>query len=298
MQKFMNTTFMRSRERDITHALFMLPNLILYTVFSVFPIFVGIYYSFTNWTGIHREFKFTGLANYLKMFSDSRFRRAITFNLNYVILLTISIILLSIILGLLLNQNIKARSFFRSAYFFPSVIGMISAGLIFNQLFGNALTAAGEFLNIELLKGNILASPSLAIFGVLFVNVWQGVAIPTVLVLAGLQTIPDELLESAWMDGASRIRIFRHITIPFLLPTISMILVIVLKEGLMVYDYVLTLTSGGPAGRTESITMLIMKEGFFEQKFSYAISQAIFISLVIIGFSLIQIEAVNKKKVY
>ncbi len=285
-------------ERNITHALFILPNLALYLVFTIFPIFVGLYYSFTNWNGIRQEFEFIGIDNYTRMFTDPRFIRAMSFNIRYAALLIICITVLSIVLGILLNQNLKAKSFFRSAYFFPSVIGMLSTGLIFNQIFGQGLPVIGEVLNIEALQQNILARPESAIFGVLFVNVWQGVAIPTVLVLAGLQTIPLELLESASLDGASKWHIFKKITIPFLMPIISIILVMVLKEGLMVYDYILALTEGGPAGSTESLTMLIMKQGFDEQKFSYAIAQAIFVSAVIIIISVFQLEATNKRRVY
>lgn len=285
-------------EREITHFLFVLPNLLLYMIFTIFPIFVGLYYSFTDWNGIKKDFEFIGLENYIEMFSDSRFIRAVSFNLRYVVLLIICIVVISVALGLLLNQQFKGRSFYRSAYFFPAVVGMLSCGLIFNQLYGQGLPLIGNILGIEALQTNILANPDLALFGILFVNVWQGVAIPTVLVLAGLQTIPGELVESAELDGASRPQIFKSITIPFLLPTISILLVMVLKEGLMIYDYILALTDGGPAGSTESLTMLIMKQAFDEQKFSYAIAQAIFIAVVIIFISVIQLEATNRKKVY
>ena len=135
-------------------------------------------------------------------------------------------------------------------------------------------------------------------YGILITHIWQGVAIPTVLVIAGLQTVPEELKEAAALDGASAFQVFRYITIPFLLPVISMILVLVLKDGLMVYDYVLALTTGGPAGATESITMLLFKQGFEELKFSYAISQAITVAIVIIAVSILQISLTNRKKVY
>jgi raffinose/stachyose/melibiose transport system permease protein len=298
MKKKQKSILNDNLERNVTHALFILPNFVLYSVFSVFPIFYGIYYSLTNWNGIRRNFQFVGIANYVKMFGDSRFLRAIRFNSGYVCMLILCIVVLSVVLGVLLSRGIRARSFFRSAYFFPSIIGLITAGLIFNQIFGHGLPAIGRFLGIPALSKNILADPNIAVFGILFVNVWQGVAIPTILVMAALQTVPGELVESASIDGASAAQVFLHITVPFLLPAISIIIVMVLKEGLMIYDYILALTSGGPAGRTESITMLIMKEGFDESKFSYAIAQAVFLAVVIIIISLLQIEATNKRRVY
>lgn len=285
-------------ERDVTHALFIMPSLLLYMLFSVIPILIGVYYSMTNWNGITRAYKFIGLRNYVKMLGDARFLRAVSFNSRYVIMYMLCLLVLCVALGLLLNQKVRWRGFFRSAYFFPAVIGMLSCGLIFRQIFGYGFATLGDLLGVEALKSNILADPDLAIFGVLFVNLWQGLAIPTVLILAGLQTIPMELNESASLDGASGAQIFRHITMPFLLPTISMILVLALKEGLMIYDYILALTDGGPAGRTESLTMLIMKLGFNEQKFSLAIAESILLAIVIIMVSVVQINITNRKKVY
>lgn len=285
-------------DRELTHALFVAPNFILYTLFSVFPIFVGLFYSFTNWDGIKRSYKMVGLRNYQRMFKDSRFLRAVSFNSSYVVMYVVLLVLLAVTLGLLLNQKIRARAFFRSAYFFPAVIGMLSCGMIFRQIFGYGLPSVGEAMGIDWLKTNILIDPDKAKFGILFVNLWQGVCIPTVLVLAGLQTIPGELIESAQLDGADSVKVFRHITLPFLLPTLSMILVLALKESLMIYDYILALTDGGPAGRTESVTMLIMKHAFTELKFSTGVAEAIVLAAVIITISVIQIYLTNRKKVY
>ena len=285
-------------DREVTHALFVMPNFILYTLFSVFPIFVGLYYSFTNWDGIKRKYKMVGLRNYERMFKDARFLRAVNFNSTYVIMYVVLLVLLAVVLGLLLNQKVRARGFFRSAYFFPAVIGMLSCGMIFRQIFGYGLPSVGEALGIDWLKTNILIDPSKAKFGILFVNLWQGACIPTVLILAGLQTIPGELIESAQLDGANRRQVFRHITFPFLIPTISMILVLALKESLMIYDYILALTDGGPAGRTESVTMLIMKHAFTELKFSMGVAEAIVLAVVIITISVFQIYLTNRKKVY
>lgn len=127
---------------------------------------------------------------------------------------------------------------------------------------------------------------------------WQGVVLPTVLLTAGLQTVPQELTEAAYIDGATRWQAFRTITIPFLLPILSVVLVLVLKDGLMLYDYVYALTSGGPGGATESITMLVYKQGFQEMKFSYALAEAVAIAAVMIGISILQTALAERKKVY
>lgn len=286
------------RERNRTHLLLVLPDVILYTVFSVFPILLGIYYSFTDWDGIRKSYQFIGLRNYIKMFTDKRFLNSVSFNVWYTILLVIVVTVLSVILGILLNQKIKGQSFFRSLYFFPAVISLLTGGLIFNQIFGRGIPFLGEALGVEFLQKNILASKTLAVYGVLFVNVWQGVAIPTVLVMSGLQTVPHELVEAASLDGATKWQIFRYLTMPFLRPTISMIIILNLKSGLMLYDYVVALTSGGPARATESLTLLIYTQAFDEMKFSYSIAESIVVSGIIILNSVLQIRNSNRKKVY
>ena len=286
------------RERNRTHLLLVLPDVILYTVFSVFPILLGIYYSFTDWDGIRKSYQFIGLRNYIKMFTDKRFLNSVSFNVWYTILLVIVVTVLSVILGILLNQKIKGQSFFRSLYFFPAVISLLTGGLIFNQIFGRGIPFLGEALGVEFLQKNILASKTLAVYGVLFVNVWQGVAIPTVLVMSGLQTVPHELVEAASLDGATKWQIFRYLTMPFLRPTISMIIILNLKSGLMLYDYVVALTSGGPARATESLTLLIYTQAFDEMKFSYSIAESIVVSGIIILISVLQIRNSNSKKVY
>lgn len=286
------------RERNITHLLFVNPNLVLYCMFTVLPLFIGVFYSLTNWNGISNDYDFIGLNNYISAFQDDRFTSAIRFNVIYAIMLMACVTVLSIILGLLLNAPIKGRSFFRTLYFFPSVVGMISIGLIFNQIFLKGIPQIAEALGIASLQTSILSSPKTAIFGILITNVWKSVALPTVMVISALQTIPGEIVESAQLDGANRWQEFRYITLPFVLPIVSVILVLTLKEGLMIYDYIVALTNGGPAGATESITMILYRQGFEEMKFSYSISQAIIVSVIIIVISFIQMKFTRGNSVY
>ena len=289
---------MLTRERRITHALFVLPGLLLYCFQTVVPVVLGVFYSTTNWNGVAKNYSFIGLQNYSRALTDIRFRRSMDFSIRYTILLVLCVVVLSLIAGLLLNTKIRGRTFFRAVFFFPAVISMITIGLIFSQFYSRGMSSLGEMLGIAWMKKSILSSPKTAIYGVLIANVWKSVSIPAVLVLAGLQSIPEDIVESARLDGATSMQLFRHITVPFLLPIISVILVLTLKEGLMVYDYVMALTGGGPAGSTESITMMIYRLGFEEMKFSYSIALSILVSIVIGAVSIIQIGLSMKKQIY
>ncbi len=286
-----------TRERITTYGLFCLPGFVAYCVFLIFPILMGIYYSFMDWNGISKSYNFIGFANYAKLFTDKKFGEALLFNFRYTIMLIIGVVVISVVLALLLNKEFKGRSFFRTLYFLPAVLSMITVSLVFKQVFFYVLPAIGKALGIEALSTNILASKQNAIYGVLFVHLWQGVALPTLLFLAGLQTIPTELYEAASIDGANGWQQFKHITVAYLIPTLSVVLVLLVKQGLMVFDYVKSMTAGGPGTATQTIALLIYNNGFERNRYSYSIAQAIATGLIIGVISAIQIQASNRKKV-
>lgn len=286
-----------TRERITTYGLFCLPGFIAYCVFLIFPILMGIYYSFMDWNGISKGYNFIGFANYAKLFTDKKFGEALLFNFRYSIMLIIGVVVISVVLALLLNKEFKGRSFFRTLYFLPAVLSMITVSLVFKQVFFYVLPAIGKALGIEALSTNILASKQNAIYGVLFVHLWQGVALPTLLFLAGLQTIPTELYEAAAIDGANGWQQFKHITVAYLIPTLSVVLVLLVKQGLMVFDYVKSMTAGGPGTATQTIALLIYNNGFERNRYSYSIAQAIATGVIIALISAIQIQASNRKKV-
>lgn len=294
----MNFRSKKNRERNITHFLYVLPNLILYSLLSIVPIGLGLYYSFTDWNGIGKSYKIVGFSNYVKILKDKRFRKAVAFNLRYAAMLIVCVMLLSVILALLMDMKIKGQNVFRAVYFFPACVSMLTIGLIFNYIFFQGIPGLGEYFGVEALKKNILSGRSTAIYGILATNVWKSVAIPTVLVISALQTIPAEILEAATVDGANGKQRFYYITLRYILPILSIIFVLVLKEGLMIYDYIMALTTGGPAGATESITLSIYRIGFEDMKFGYAISQAMIVAFIIAMVSIAQIKFTDKRKIY
>lgn len=288
----------RINEKSITMFLFSVPATILYLIFFIYPVGAGIYYSLTNWNGLTNNFKYIGLKNYVNALKSNRFQKAILFNFKYTILLVIFVVGLSLILALILNSDIKGKGFFRGIYFFPAVVSMLTVGLIFNEIFFEVFPKIGQLLHIELLSRSILSNSKTAIYGVLITNVWQGIAMPTVLLLAGLQNVPQELMESAKLDGANAWELFKYITFPFLLPVLTVVMVLIIKDGLTIYDYIVALTNGGPGGATESSALLIYNHGFKEVNFSYGIAEAVIVTIVICAISFIQIATSNKKNVY
>lgn len=285
-------------EREVTFAIFVIPGLILYIMYYIVPMVTGFYYSMTDWTGITAHANFIGFENYRNLWSDRGFRQSLFFNMWYAAALVVIIMCLSTVLALCLNAKIKAMTFFRGALFFPAVLSMVTVGMIFGEIYTRAIPTAARALDIGFLQISLLSSMQTAPFAVLFVHIWQGIAIPTVLLLAGLQTIPEEIIESAELDGAGKWKKFVHIIIPFLLPVLSVVMVLTLRSGLTMFDYAMVITGGGPAGATRTLTMNIYNLGFEQLRFGYAIAQATVVSIILVFISFIQISFTQKKKVY
>ncbi len=289
----------KTREKTLTCFLFTLPALVLYTMFLVFPVSQGFIYSFMDWSGLSKPHDFVGLKNYTMLFTDSRIINSFLFTFRYALILVIAILLFATTLALILHQVIKGkqRTFFRSVFFFPAVLSAITVGMTWNEIFYRVIPAIGSSLGIERLSVNILGDPKLAIYGLLIIHIWQGLAIPFVLILSGLQNIPVELYEAASIDGASPFQAFYRITIPFLLPVMNVVFVLVLKSGIMVYDYISATTGGGPANSTESIAVLIYQLSYRSLKMSYALSLSIVALCVIILVSVLQMKASSRVEV-
>jgi raffinose/stachyose/melibiose transport system permease protein len=287
----------RNGAARLTYFLFSLPALVLYTFIWGYNFIWGFVYSTTNWDGLGKNWKFVGFANYAKALRSPRFWDALGFTMTYAALLLITVIAISLALALVLRTKKKFTNFFRSIFFFPAMISLVTASLIFDKIYYYGLPAIGQAIGLEFLEKNLLSSPGTALLGILIVNLWQGCAIPTILLIAGLQSIPQDLHESAAIDGASSFQRFTAITIPYLLPVISVVFVLTLKAGITVFDYIFVLTEGGPAGTTNSVSMLIYNDGFGAFKFGYANAEAFLLFALIAIISLVQIRLSRDKEV-
>ncbi len=286
----------KSLSRNALFFLFTFPAVVLYVLFIVYPMLSGIYYSLTDWNGIAKSYDFVGVQNYAAVFSDKTDRAVIGRTFLYTLLLVIICTSLSVFLAILLNRKMRGRSFFRSVYFFPAVLSSVTIGLIFNQIYSNLLPELGKAMGVEVLSKSLLGNSSTAMWAILFINVWQGTAMPTVLALSGLQTISGDIIESARMDGANDWQTLKKITLPLLLPTISIIVILNARSGLMVFDYIKATTDGGPGFATTSIAYMIYKHAFTDMKFAYSSAESTLCFLLITIIAIIQIRVTREKE--
>lgn len=284
-------------QRNHVLFLFTLPILIMYFVFFIIPLLMGMKNSFTDWSGTSPDYNFIGLKNYIDIFQDERFRNALIFNFKYTILLTVGTVIISLLIAIILNQKIKGRGFFRSVYFLPAILSLVTVGLIWNELFYRVVPMIGEATGWKLFESSWLGRPKLAMYAILVVNLWQGCATPIVLILAGLQSISKDLYEAASIDGANAWQKFRAITIPYLIPVLNIVIVTSVKSGLTVFDYIKAMTDGGPMQSTESVGILIYNHAMQEGKFGYSVAESMILFILIALVSVLTMRLTSNKKV-
>ena len=266
-----------------------LPALLLYSFFYIYSVVLGFYYSMTDWDGLSRKFNFVWFENYGKILKNKAFFNSVTVTFRYAILMVVFTIVIGVLLAVALNSVKRCKTFFKSVYFFPAMISSVAVALIWDQVFIRALPNLAPLFGLENIASP-LGNKQWALYAVLFVNLWQSLAMPTVIFIAGMQSIPDELYESAVIDGASMFDQFRFVTLPYLVPTITVNAILTLKGGITSFDYAKALTGGGPARSTMLIGIKIYIDAFGDTpKFSIANTESVLLFLVIALLSIVQL---------
>lgn len=282
-------------ERKRTFLLITVPILALFICFNTIPLIRGVIYSFTNFKGFGK-YNWVGFQNYIDLFSDARVGKSYWFTFKLAIVSTVVTNVLSLILALGLNSKIKAKSFFRGAYFLPNILGALVVGYIFNYFFTYILPAVAQMMGIGALSSSILSNPSAAWIGIMVVCAWQAIAMNTIIYISGLQTVPEDVYEAGGLDGATGWKQFRYLTFPLIIPFFSINMVLCVKNFLMVFDQIMALTKGGPAQSTESISYLIYNNGMAGGQFGFQSANAVVFFIVIVAISVAQMKFSSSKE--
>lgn len=281
--------------KEKTFLAIIIPVVILFFIFNTLPMIKGFIYSLTNYKG-YGSYQFVGFRNYIDLFSDVRVGKSYLFTFKYALVGTVLVNVLSIIMALALNAQIRFKSALRGIYFVPNILGGLVVGYIFSFFFTYILPAVGDTFNISWLHNSILASEKYAWIAVIVVGVWQAVAMNTIIYISGLQTVPEEVYEASMLDGVNKWQQFWKVTFPLIMPFVTINLVLSTKNMLMVFDQIMSLTKGGPAQSTESISYLIYQNGMSGGQFGFQSANAVIFFLIIVGISLFQMTVLNKKE--
>ncbi len=276
----------------------ILPALILYVLFVIYPLIQGFWISLHRWDGLS-AMEWLGWKNYLFVFKDKVFWQAMWNTFRYAIVATIAKNILGLLLALLLNQNIRGRTFFRTAAFVPMTMAFVVIGVlwswIFNPTFG-LLNAGLQVLGLGSWIQGWLSDPKIALYSVIWVDIWKWMGFHMVLFLAGLQSIDQSYYEAASIDGAGRLQKFFHISLP-LLAQVTAVSVVMSITGSFAsnYDAVYVMTGGGPFHSTEVALTWIVTNTFRFASVGKANAMSMILFLFTMVFGLAQLVLMTRK---
>ena len=268
--------------------------LALYIVFFILPSVVGIGYSFTDWNTYSDEVSYVGLDNFKRIFSaDENYLDYIYNTLVFTALTVILKTVLGLALAILLNEGVRRFvNLYRVIIYLPAVLPTLVVGLMFRSILNPATGALNTFLRsigLDVVAWSWLVDTRIALYSVIGVDTWKGVGYITVILLAGLQTIPKDYYEAAEIDGAGFWARLHYVTIPMLMPALAVVTVLNVLYGLRVFDIVYALTNGGPGYATEVLATDIFK-AFSQGQYGLgtAVSTVMFVVLLVAGYFVIR----------
>ncbi len=282
---------------------FVLPNLLIFGIFILIPMLLNFVYAFTGgpsfkpfdrpWVGTDNFNRLLSCENYLipSTCSEDLFWRSVYNTLGYVFIQVALMVLFSLITAMILNRNIKARGFFRSVYFYPVMLSPIVVALIWKWILQENGLFNGIFISLGWDKLPFLVNAEWARFWIIIISVWAFMGFYTLILLAGLQSIPADLYEASSIDGANPWQSFSRITMPLLMPTMVVVLVLSLIRAFQVFDIVYAFSGGGPGTATLYLVQYIYNYGFASpnKQFGLAAAASLLMGGVLIILTVIQL---------
>jgi raffinose/stachyose/melibiose transport system permease protein len=277
-------------QKPILSALpFLLPALVLYIVFAIYPVFSSIRLSFFDWDGISSVQTFVGIKNYVTIFTnDDIFWKAFQNTAAWTVLSLFIPTSLGLGLALALNQRIFGRNVFRTIFFIPGVIASIAVAVIWSWMYNPNLGIINTILRTIGAKGLIqdwLGDYRIALFSIFAASVWQSAGSNMILFLAGLQTVPQDLVEAAKVDGANALQRFINVIVPCMQPTFVVVISLTIINSLKAFDLIYGLTGGGPAQSTN----VLASWSYFQalQLRDFGVGMAIAVILLLLTLSIV-----------
>ena len=261
---------------------FLIPVLLFFIVFFIIPVIGGLYISFTNWDITKIGYRFVGFRNYANILKNNTFRKATVNTLIFLVAIVVGRNVLAILLAMALNRPLKTRAYLRTMFYLPAVLSYVVVGIMFNALFqmdGTVNQVLGFFGII--CKKEWVASADTALMTVIFEDIWKWTGFHMIIYIAGLTAIPNELYEASRIDGASSWKQFWRITLPLLIPSLTINVTQSIIGGFRVFEQVLTLTGGGPGHESTVIGMLIY-ENFCNGFYGKASAMTMLLSAVVL----------------
>lgn len=277
---------MKKQKIDIGAYAFILPAFIIYISAIIFPVCYSLWISLQSGTGIG-NMKFVGLNNYIQLFQDQIFLRALRNNLIWILLTVVVTMSAALMFAVILNKKFAGRTFFRAFFYFPCVIAGIAVAIIWRWIYNPNIGFINQFLQAigSDFRQSWISSEQTAYMAVFVASVWQAIGQPMILFLAGLQSVSIDILEAASIDGANGLKRFFLITIPLMKETFIMVIATLIIAAMKVFDIVKGLTDGGPNNATQMLSTYMYSQSFEYNNVGYGTAIAcimVFIMLFVI----------------
>ncbi|MFI7441511.1 carbohydrate ABC transporter permease [Nonomuraea indica] len=273
----------RRRRIRVTVALFVLPALVLFLLLVVAPIVVAFYASAFKWNGFGGlPTNFVGLDNFTRLLGSDLFHQDLR---NLALLVVFSLVVqlpFSLAVAMLLNQRIRGRAVYRLVFFAPYVLSEVITGVLFSLILSPGSGLANHLLGFVGLESSWLSAPDTVMYSLFLVMTWKYFGFHMMIYLAGRQGIPNELIEAAQIDGGTSWKVFRHVTLPLLGPTIRISVFLSVIYTIQLFDLVWILTEGGPSHASETMAVTMMEFGFGRNQVGYA--SAISVVMFVLSF--------------
>ncbi|WP_438349504.1 carbohydrate ABC transporter permease [Paenibacillus sp. FA6] len=269
-------------------ALFALPTILAFSVVFIIPFLMGIFLSFTEFTTV-TDAKWVGFDNYVKAFSNPEFINALWFTVKFTVLSVLTINVFAFFIATLLTKGVKGTNFFRTIFFMPNLIGGIVLGYIWQLILNGALLYFGVTLTFDAQYG---------FWGLVILMNWQLIGYMMIIYIAGIQNVPKDIVEAAKIDGATRFQVLRNVTIPLVMPAITICLFLTLSNSFKLFDQNLALTAGAPSKQTAMLALDIFNT-FYSRTGYEGVGQAkaVVFFLLVAAIALIQLVLTRRKEI-
>jgi len=275
-----------------------IPAVIAILLFVEIPFLMSVTYSFTRWNGLDKAVKFIGISNYVELLtSDPQLGSAMIFTLAFTVFAVAAINVVALLLAVLLDMNIRGKNVLRAAFYIPNIISLIIIGYVWRFIFSRGFDSFGALTHLGIFQLSWLGDSHLAFVSVLLVTVWQSIGFYMVIYIAGLQTVPREQLEAALMDGTGPVSRFFRITLPLIMPSVTVAVFYSLSNALKTFDVIFSLTFGGPGTATTSIALDIYKTAFSDSRFGYGTAKSVVLFLLILALTVFQLNVFKRREV-
>ncbi|MDA3812402.1 MAG: sugar ABC transporter permease [Spirochaetaceae bacterium] len=279
-------------------AIFTIPALICILLSVEIPFLMSVGYSFTKWNGLDKIPEFIGLENYREaLFHDPDMLRALIFTISLTLATVILINIIALALAVLLDRDIRGMNALRAAFYIPNIISLIIIGYVWRFIFSQGFDSLYELTGWSIFQLSWLGDGKMAFLSISIVTTWQAIGFYLVIYLAGLQTVPRELIEASMLDGANFFTRFFYITLPTILPSITVAVFYSLSHGLKAFDVIMSLTNGGPGTATMSIALDIYRSAFIISRFGYGTAKSVILFILIMIFTVFQVKMFKQREV-